>query len=461
MIVLFTRYFGSDQPLGYFRRKYEQTRKMTPALAFELALSAEATSYPGAFEVPVLGQKAVPRHDDAHRKTAVGIADRAMPLLPGETLAEPDQLCVLAEDIKGFKKGSLALKRVTNLSEAFYFYPCTTVVDGILFRQEAHDKLDERILATMETSRLESPPMAESAVEATAGPGLGALLAVWILEQIASNIVSQIGTYAIEAAFNMLGVPDPLKEVDDTYERLVKVLRMQVREQFRQQVRIKLSAFDRLRRDFQSGARTEEQLNKMYHEIRELTAWMENDERAPDRVVLLATVQAMYLAIMQERAEWYRNKNPELMKSFYRAFVNAAAAEAKVLDRVYDEAVKARMYKITGLHDRLEIEWPWGEDRIVYYNDTVWQELGEDLAPHQSDWARAQFECLERDEHGRCIRRRLTQKGQEASKVVSDNMAVHQRKIRGDVTKAIDPVLASLAKFYELSRMQVPPPPPK
>jgi hypothetical protein len=461
MIVLFTRYLGSGESLAYFQKKFGQVRKMTPALAFELALSAEASSYPGAPKIPVLGEDALPRLNDEHHKTAIGIADRAMPLLDGETLVEPDRLCVLADDIDGFKKGSLALKRVTNLSEALYFYPCASVVNGILYRQEVPDKLEERTLATIEGSRLESAPMAEFPVETATTPGIGAMLAMWILEQIASNVVSQIGTFAIEAAFKLMGVPDPLKEVDDTYERLAKLMRMQVREQFRQQVRIKLSAFDRLRRDFQGGMRTEEQLNKMYHEIRQITAWMENDERVPDRVVLLATVQAMYLAIMQERAEWYRLKDPERMKEFYRAFVNAAEQEARLLDRVYDEAIKARMYKISGLHNRFETEWPWGEYHIVFFVDTVWEEWGEDRPPPGSDWTRALYECAERDQHGNCIRRRIAEKSRDAVKTLEGTMAAYQRGIRTPLVKALDPVLGALAKFQELSRMQVPPPPPK
>lgn len=248
------------------------------------------------------------------------------------------------------------------------------------------------------------------------------------------------------------------KAADNSYEKFVKELRLQSRAEFRKQINIRLRAFDRLREDFNGGMRTEGKLNDTYNEVRQLTSWIEADERSPDRVHLLALVQSMYLATMQEMAEWHRTKDPEQMKSFYRSMANRAAQEAAVLKSVQNEAYTQRLNRIYGVRDKFDFSFM--EYRIVYFGDEVYDETGQD-GPTEDTWYRAQTECLERDYQAVCQRWRFTEKGNKKISQLQGNMQRHKDRIYRDLTKALSGIPETIANFERISRMEIPPPPPK
>src|ERR1700733_12153300 len=106
MIVKFVRYLGTEEPLAYFEKKWRLVHGIGAVQAYELSLDSLTTATNGAKPPPLEGKAALPKHEDQHREVAVRIAEAAMPLLEGESLAEPDALDVLAADALGMRKGT-------------------------------------------------------------------------------------------------------------------------------------------------------------------------------------------------------------------------------------------------------------------------------------------------------------------------------------------------------------------
>lgn len=459
MIVLFTAYHGDGDARAYFERKWAAVAGIESVAAYELSLQAQADADAGSDAWTWQGEDALPEHDARHRAVALRIAEAAMPLLEGETLLEEDRFDVAGADMRGIPRGCLCLRRRTTHSEAVYAYPCTRVVDKLLYRGLAEDPGDETVLGTLDGPAPDTAPPLPEPPQPAAEPGLMATIASTILLGVLSSLSGRVGMRAIDVAFDMLGIRNPLEAADDSYEKLVGALRMQSRADFRRQIALRLRAFERLREDYRSGMRTKEKLDMIYHEIRQLTSWIEVDERSPDRVQLLAFAQSVYLSVMQEMAEWHRKDNPQLMKEFYSAMVARAAAEAKVLAKVQDEAYEQRLAKITGLHD--SFDFTLQSSRIISYDDTVWRETGQDR-PLEDQWQRAYYNCLERSAvSNHCIRWEYTEKGRKTIADMQGILARHRQRIRSDLDKALTGIPQTIANFNKIAQMQIPPPPPK
>jgi hypothetical protein len=458
MIVLFTAYHGDGDARAYFERKWAAVPGIDSVAAYELSLQALADAGAGSDAWTWQGEQALPKHDARHRAVALRIAEAAMPLLEGERLLEEDRFDVAGADMRGIAQGRLCLRRRTTHSEAVYAYSCTRVVDGLLYRGLAEDPGDETVLSTLAGPAPETlPPLPETPQAAELG--LMATIASTILLGVLSSLSGRVGMRAIDVAFETLGIRNPLEAADDSYEKLIGALRMQSRADFRRQIALRLRAFERLREDYRGGMRTKEKLDMIYHEIRQLTSWIEVDERSPDRVQLLAFAQSVYLSVMQEMAEWHRKDNPQMMKEFYAAMTARAAAEANVLTRVQNEAYEQRLAKITGLHD--SFDFTFQASRIISYDDTVWRESGHDR-PLEDQWQRAYYNCLERSAvTNACTRWEYTEKGRKAIANMEGILARHRQRIRSDLDKALTGIPQTIANFQKIAQMQIPPPPPK
>jgi len=459
MIVMFTEYRGDGDARAYFERKWNAVPGIDPVAAYELSLQAFEDADAGNDVWAWQGEQALPRHDARHRAIAIRIAEAAMPLIEGETLAEEDRFDVVGADGRGVARGTLCLRRRTTHSETVHFYPCTRVVDGLLYRGLADDPADEAVLATLDGPAADSWPPPPEPPEVAAEPTLMATIASTILLGVLSSLSGRIGMRAIDFAFESLGIRNPLEAADDSYEKLVHALRMQSRADFRRQIALRLRAFERLREDYRGGMRTRDKLDTIYHEIRQLTSWLEVDERSPDRVQMLAFAQSVYLSVMQEMAEWHRKDNPELMKSFYAAMVGRAAAEAAVLAKVQQEAYDQRMAKITGLHN--SFDFTFTSNRIISYDDAVWRESGADR-PLEDQWRRAHYNCIERNlTTGVCERWEYTEKGRKTIAEMEGILARHRQRVRADLDKALGGIPQTIENFKRIAQMQIPPPPPK
>ncbi len=459
MIIKFIGYRGDGDARTYFEQKWRSASGISLASAYELSLQALESSANESDPWACLGQAGLPKNEERHRAVAVRIADAAMPLLEGETLIESDSFDVTGTAAFDIAKGALCLRRRTTHSDILYFYPCTQVVDGVLYRGLAHDADDEAILGSMDAPAPGSVPEPPAQVDVAVEPTLMATIASTILLGILSSLSGRAGMRAIDFAFESLGIPNPLEAADDSYEKLVKALRMQSRADFRRQIALRLRAFERLREDYRGGMRTKDKLDSIYNEIRQLTSWIEVDERSPDRVHLLAFAQAIYLSVMQEMAEWHRKDDPELMKSFYAAITQRAASEAAVLIKVQQEAYDQRLAKITGLHD--SFDFTFTSNRIISYDDAVWKETGDDK-PLEDQWRRAEINCVERNlQTGVCNRWVFTDKGKQKIAEMEAILQRHRQRIRSDLDKALHGIPQAIANFQQIAKMTIPPPPPK
>lgn len=459
MIVIFTGYHGDGDARAYFERKWNAAPGIGPVGAYELSLQALEDARAGDDAWAWQGEAALPKHESRHRAVAVRIADAAMPLIDGETRVGEDRFDVVGADVRGIAKGTLCLRRRTTHSDVACFYPCTRVVDGLLYRGAAGDAADEAVLATLEGPSVDTWQVPALPPQVQAEPSLLATVVSTILLGLMTSAIDRIGTRAIDAAFAALGIANPLEVVDDSYEKLVEAMRMQSRADFRRQIALRLRAFDRLREDYRGGMRTREKLDALYSEIRQLTSWLEVDERSPDRVQLLALAQAMYLAVMQDMAEWHRKDAPELMKAFYASMVQRAAAEAKVLETVQAEAYQQRMAKIVGLTDSFDFSLT--SNRIISYDDAAWRETGKDH-PLEDQWRRAEYQCIERSTlTGKCERWEYTEKGRKAIAEMEAILARYRQRIRGNMDEALSGIPAAIDNFRKIAQMQIPPPPPR
>lgn len=453
MPIRFTQLRSKD-PYDYLRRKWEAAPGTDAVAVLERSLDGLHSAEAGLAALPLRGPAAVPDHEERHRAIVSKMLDRALPLIEGEELSEPDSLDVLAEDAVGFPRGTLLLRRTTNCAELVYFVPCTNVVDGVLHRGRAHDEADERVLAQLATAKLRTdgdPGEALDELAPAAEPITMSVIASTILLGIISGAASQIGSQAVGWALSQLGIGDLPAHSQVSYDRLVEALKLQSREDFRREIRARTGAFVRLLDDYNAGARSEEKLRTLYNEIRQLTAWIEQDYAEVDRVHHLAYVQAQYLSIMQEQAEWYRRSDPAKMKSFYEAMTKRAAKELDVLRRVKQAAIDQRMAKIRGLLDRWH---PLGEYRVTWFEDVV--------DARERSWELYETRCTNRDMHtGVCRAWEPTQKGRDTLADVQRRLDRHRAWIREQAQAALRGVDETIARFQQIANMQVPPPPPK
>lgn len=455
MIVRFV-HLSAEAPADYLQLKWQSIPQTSYVDAYERALDSADTVRGSAAAVPLLGEEALPPHQQEHRKVISDMADRAIPLLDGERLVEPDAFAVFASDAIGFAQGTLVLRRTTNFSQSLCILPCTRIVDGVLYRNKSDDAAAEAVLATLKNSVLWSdvPPPAskqESAADLAAEPITMALIAQTIALGILSGIASQIGSRAISWALNSSGILDPGEHAQLTYNKLVEALAVQSREDFKRWIKADLNAFQRGVQDFNAGMRTEEKLNTLYNEIRRIVGRLEEDERAVDRVHLLAYAQCNYLAIMQEMAEWYRQSNPERMVQFYKAMAARAEKEIGIIERVRKEAFDQRMARITGLHHQSR----GGAFTKVWFDD---------VAPRlERDWEWYEVNCVERGGPPSyiCHREEPTEKGRRTLADVQGRMDRHKARIAGQLNHALRGLQETIEAWRRIAKREIPPPPPK
>lgn len=373
------------------------------------------------------------------------IADTTMPLLEDETLQVDDKLYALQED--GFyPQGTLVLKRISNFSEVLYFYSDLQVINGTLYHFE--DAQRHELFNTLQVSK---PWQDISSRESELTPKVVIIsmsaIAATILTNIIGGMASKIGSEAMGIALRALGISDLMGQAEITYDQLVKALDLQSRKEFRRQIRIHLTAYERASNNYNNGARTEEDLRMLYQRALSLVSWVQESDREADRVDLLAFAQCAYLSIMQERAEWYRDKDSEKLKSFYQAFKQAAAHEMKVLARVRDEAITYRLSKITPVLRRSDLFGSY-----YYYEDIVpvsknWHKY------HQKCTLYTNFGCIgwtNDSPSGRYAFNLITRRRNEYVIKVTDKLRMHTFKKITEI----------LGGFAQIANIQIPPPPP-
>lgn len=373
------------------------------------------------------------------------IANNSMPLLENETLEEEDKLYALKEDDL-YPQGTLVLRRISNFSEVLYFYSDLQVIDGVLYHFDNSER--KEMFNTLQLSEAWQDPSTIEEAELNPQVALISMSAVaaTVLMSIIGGAASKIGSKAMEVALKALGIDDLMGHAELTYDQLVKALEGQSRKDFRRQIRIHLSSYERATQDYNNGAKTEEELRMLYQRALSLVSWIQESNREPDRVELLAFAQCAYLSIMQERAEWYRDKDPEKLKAFYQAFKQAAAREQEILSRVRDEAIAYRLNKITPVSQKWSVGW------LYYYEDVV---------PVSKNWHRYNLECTWYVGHGCQKWSHDSPSGRYANDLITKRRNQYVQKVtdklRMDTFKKITEILGG---FAQIANIQIPPPPP-
>lgn len=453
MFVTFVKLFLEDsKKLDYLLNKWKSVIKDNPVLCFERSLDV-LDSIKKISSASFLGKHILPPYEEEHRQVASKWANRVMPLLEGESPTEPDHFDVLGEDSFGVPKNTLVLRRKTNFSESVYVIPSSQVIRGTLYRFQSCVNGHEKKLATLQNATLITEETAcwnESPVAVTAEPITMSLVAGKITLAILTGAASQIGSKAMGWALSQMGITDINTESQLSYDRLVEALKRQSREDFRRNLNIKFNQFYRLQQDINGGMRTKEMLEKLYHEIRSITSWLEFEERSPDRLHQLAFAQSLYLATMQEMAEFWRESDPEKMKQFYMAQSARAGREITVLQTVRQEAYNQRMSHITELEDRRH---PLSDYRVVSFGD---------IEPaRERSWELAQIRCTQTNMRtGVCEKWEWTQKGRDTRAALHGRLSRHRAWI-SERTNAVLNIDKVIENFTKIRDRENPPPPPR
>ncbi|PHI18426.1 hypothetical protein CEQ90_17905 [Lewinellaceae bacterium SD302] len=326
------------------------------------------------------------------------IAEAYMPLLKDEEKVRPDELHLVAEDGL-LPSGTLTLIRSTNHAKLCFYFNDKRIIDGTFYYSPLEDKVAEEKIRTISNSKLWeefSPKEIPSEANTQAEIISTAIIASTILTGLLSGAATEFGSKAMSWALQQLGIFNPIGEQAAlTYEQLREALKIQAREVYRQKIRVEFNEYQRKLDDYNNGARTIEQLNSIYAKSLRLVSVVQEDERHPDRVLYLAFVMAAYLAIMQERAEWYRGKDDEKFKSFYNAFKSAAAREMKILKKVRTEAEAYRRSKVTDFLRRRNF---WGP--LVYFEDVI---THDHIITPPNNWHYYEEKCIRRGPRYHCI----------------------------------------------------------
>lgn len=448
---------SSADALNYLNDKWTNSASLGPFEVFEKSLASLTALQENSKPLSFVSAETIPKHSSSHVEIASRLLNEAMPLIELEELIVPDCLDVLAEDTLYFPAGTVVLKRETNFSKHCALFPCVKVIDGVVVRGKSTEA-DETVLSTLQNSVLTADYDAfrfEDNSEKLADPITTSAVASTIVLGLLSGAMSTIGAKAFGWAIKELGVDDFLGNMQLTYDQLIDALKLQSRADFRRDIRVRTAAFLRLLDDYNSGAAHPEKLLQLYNEIRQITAWVEEDFAEVDRVHILAWAQAQYFAVMQEQAEYYRGKDPAKLKSFYAAMCLRAAKESLVLKRIKEQAYANRMGLIRGLLSR--------PHPVLSTHEISWFE--DKLQPRDPLWEAYEIECIEwiniRPGIPKCVKTRPTKKGNDTLKDMQGRLDRHRAWVHSIAIHALRGIDETIANFEKLSKIDIPPPPPK
>ena len=453
MIVRFVKLSGGD--LAYLEKKWSLAN-IFDVTAYELALEGLKTSQ--SDPLPMEEPKGV-AYDQSHLDHVSAKADLVMPYIEGESLVS-DSFKVLTEHAASFSKGTVLLHRITTHAEYVFFMPCMRLVDGTIYIIKPQDENEMDLISTMGVVVLERdtqgpensdgicPPPASN--EAFTIGAIASTIALGII----SGAASQIGSKAVSWAFKELGIDDIMQTSELSYDQLVDALKLQSRKDFRQTISAKMKSFSRLIDDYNHHFDLAT-LDDLYREIRDIVSYLEEDYAEVDRVEFLAFAQTQYLAIMQERAEQWRDSDPDKLKDEYGAIVNRAKKEADVLKKIKQTATDNRLKHITGLHYRPDVT------SIIDYNVAYFEDIEK---ADETMWLRYQVTCAKRSYVGhycQCDEYEITDKGEASIETLQGRMNRHKNKIKNKIKDTLKNVNDCIHNFEKIAAMTVPPDPPK
>lgn len=456
MIIRFIKVEGED--FSYLEKKWSATitHDVTP---YELALEGMKTCKSNP--LPLCDPKDIP-YNQSHLDYASAKADSIMPLIDGESLIN-DSLKILSTAAVSFRRGTVLLHRVTSHSESVYFIPCMRVIDGKLYHAQPDNDEERKLFATLDAVLLDKetpdPLDNDDTKPVPAPPSDAAIITVGAIAStivlgIVSGAASKIGAKATSWALKELGIDDIIGASELSYDQLTEALKLQSRKDFRKEISSKFGSFTRLLDDYNKGFDLAK-LEELYKEIRDIVSYLEKDYAEVDRVEFLALAQAQYLSIMQERAEQFRDSNPEQLKNDYEALVFRARKEAVVLQTIKEQAIKNRLDHITGVHKRADVT------TIVGYNIAYFDDIEKGT---ESNWKRYERECTEPYYAGNmrlCNKYEPTKKGQDAIDTVQGRMDRHKHAIETKARNVLQNVDKCINNFNNIDKIEIPPAPPK
>lgn len=453
MLVRFTK-AKTEDPLNYFEKKWLASKYKHDS-PHALALMAQSNVNEDPFEMQSID--GIVKYNQKHLEYASSLASNFLPLIDGETI-EAENLRFLKTS--GDKHevpplGTVVLYRITSHSEAAFFFPCMSVVNGKLHRfPGVAEEEEEKLLSTLDAVLLTGD--APSPIGDSEKP-LVAAIATAIASTIALGILSgasgEIGARATAWALDKLGLGNIGNETALTYDQFVSALKMNSREDYRQTISLQISNFTDGLTDYNNGS-TIISLDVLYNEIRVLKSTIQNDEAQVDRVYFLAVAQAQYLAMMQEHAETFRNKDERQLRTEYIAMARRAGIEAQLLTVVRDKAIANRVEMIKGLSNYYVA--------VSGYNGIAFTDTAPNHEPYnekEHEWYEER--CVDMNPRtGVCRRHEPTTKGAGTIAEVRGRMDRHKERISGIARAALQPITDCIAKFVEISNIQTPPPPP-
>lgn len=353
-MIYFAEFYDKDNALIYAIDRLRALSYISPPDIDRLAIECVQAVARGPVRPPLMDSREMPTDAEKYLALSTLAADRLLPVLGNETITSRDSLGALADTFHGYPAGTPALRRVTNEAEMYHFFYGYTVKERRVHLDARYYPRDEAMLAALpesvivfddviaETTSLE-PRTSE------AGAAIWSALAVFLAQNIASGIVSQIGAAAFTSALSALGIE--LSGVpgyfDEVYRRFAEILRLA----FHEEARRKLNAgINEVQEKFADYHRVGEEwmLQQTWNKLTELLG----EFRTLDVGVTpnLSITLGLYLALNQEFMKIA--KSPDVKERWRKNLLARTEEFINWLARNQTEILENRLGKITPIFER-------------------------------------------------------------------------------------------------------------
>lgn len=409
-----------------------------PAEVAEQVILSEQWMNANGHSVQFMDDSLMPKLTEEHIKTFGKMADEILPLSDGEQLIEADTCKLIVLD-EIYAEGTFVLYRKTNMAEMIYIFPELLVIEGIMYRDRMDNKEYEKVLSTIEDSKLwDNLPVVAVDTDSIEESGLLAepitlaVIGSTILLGLITGVSSHVGSLALGWVLKSLGISNLVKEAQLSYDQLVSALETQSRQDFRKRVEVELNKFI-IAQDNYNDMKTEDNLKMLELRAADLLGWASSDVQEVDRVEVLGFAQTLSLCVKQERAEFYREKDPDLLKAYYGVLIKSAKRELEKLQDLRNAFFNQRFDQIKGVKERKEGLLAW----IFYYDD---------VNKPRDNWHRSSL---------------LESSKRHASQIVLNRMNQRKNEVASKLNHALSGIDKLIQALHDITKIEVPPAAPR
>ncbi len=374
MCIFFSEFFGDHDVVIYAIERLSRVRSIPKEFVDQMVAEAIALTDDGPVHPPLVAPADMPPDTQSFLDLSLRSADYILPLFDGEALASDDSLSLLREDFRGYPAGTPVLCRTTNRARMytfFYGYQSQNATTSAL-KQYMPQEDGFRALLPKSLHEREDPALGDASAspEPTLAIEWGAL-ALFVAKNLASAVISKIGTAAFTHALKAIGI-----EIDGVPGYFEKVY-----ERFAEIVKEALSREDL--EQIKSGTNTVMDRLKQYEQVKEewilKQTWQKTTElvgrlprHGPSATPLVLIVLGLELAVIQEFIK-VSDGDPERVQRWRKNLSQRAEQFAKWALENHSALLSRRLAKISGITERKDplIRWQFEDSGNGHWEQHV------------------------------------------------------------------------------------------